>query len=350
MAMIAQRQTLQDVLAEVAVGDATLKAASLIVKRIADASVELASLIAQGRLAGEAHSAVGSNEDGDVQKYLDIFANDLFVGALRHAPVAMIVSEEMKEPLSLDHDGAFVVAIDPVDGSSNIDCNMSIGTIFSILPRLVLAADPSAHFLQTGRNQIAAGFVIYGPQTMLVLAIAGKTHVFIFDRGSGAYLLAIEALRIPKGAKEYAINASNYRHWTPPIQAFIDDCVQGTDGPLGHNHNTRWTASLVAEVYRILGRGGVFLYPADRRAGYNSGRLRHVYEANPVALVVECAGGAATDCLHAILDLKPASVHLRVPFVFGSAELVEIIVRYHADPQFSAERAPLFGRRGLIRY
>lgn len=348
--MIAHRQNLQDVLADVVAGDATLAATAWVVEHIATAAIGLASRIALGRLAGEAHCAVGSNEGGDVQKHLDIVANDLFVDAMRRAPVAMILSEEMKEPLLLDPEAGLVVAIDPVDGSSNIDANMSLGTIFSILPRLILAAEPSSHFLQTGRNQSAAGFVIYGPQTMLVLAVAGKTNVFIFDRGSGSFVLAIEALQIPKGSCEYAINASNYRHWAPPVQAFVDDCVQGAEGPLGRNYNVRWTASLVAEVYRILGRGGVFLYPADRRPGYHSGRLRLVYEANPVALIVECAGGAATDCLHNILDLKPAGVHLRVPFVFGSAELVGIIARYHADPQFSAERAPLFGRRGLIRY
>jgi fructose-1,6-bisphosphatase I len=269
---------------------------------------------------------------------------------MKLAPVAIVASEEMKEPLLLDGDAPLAVAIDPLDGSSNIDANVSIGTIFSILPRLPLARDMKEHFLQPGRNQIASGFVIYGPQTSLVLALAGQTRVFILDRRTGEFRLAIEALRIAADASEYAINASNYRHWTPSVQAFIDDCVQGAEGPLQRNHNMRWIASLVAEAYRILSRGGVFLYPGDQRAGYGCGRLRLVYEASPIAFIIAQAGGAATDCSRNILDLVPDDLHARTPLVFGSANLVQLVTRYHDDPQFSAERAPLFGRRGLIRY
>jgi fructose-1,6-bisphosphatase I len=163
-------------------------------------------------------------------------------------------------------------------------------------------------------------------------------------------VLVNSCLQIPKDSSEYAINASNYRHWTPSVQAFVDDCVNGVEGPFGRNHNMRWIASLVAEAYRILTRGGVFLYPGDQRPGYNSGRLRLIYEANPIALVVEYAGGGASDCSFTTLDMMPADLHGRTPFVFGSANLVDLIMRYHVDPQFSAERAPLFGRRGLIRY
>jgi fructose-1,6-bisphosphatase I len=351
MAKIAHKETLQNALTRFVGGDARLEPAGMVIQRIANAAVELSELIALGRLVGDGHVAVGGcNEDGDAQKHLDIVANDMFIDAMKGASVAVAVSEELREPLLLDPHASLVVAVDPLDGSSNIDSNVSIGTIFSILPRLPDAEDMKAHFMQPGRNQLAAGFVIYGPQTSLVVALAGQTNVFILDRRSGEFLLAIEALQIPKDSSEYAINASNYRHWAPSVQAFVDDCVNGAEGPFGRNHNMRWIASLVAEAYRILTRGGVFLYPGDQRPGYSSGRLRLVYEANPIALAVEYAGGGASDCSSTILDMLPADLHGRTPFVFGSANLVDLIMRYHADPQFSAERAPLFGRRGLIRY
>ena len=351
MANIAHRETLQEVLAQAVGKDVGIAPAALLIERIASAAVELAELIALGRLAGEGHAAVsGFNEGGDVQKHLDVVANDKLIDAMKRAPVAIVVSEELKDPLLLDAEAPLVVAIDPLDGSSNIDTNVPLGTIFSVLPRLAAASHMKAHFLQRGRNQVAAGFVIYGPQTSLVLALAGQTRVFILERRTGQFLLAIEALQIPKDSSEYAINASNYRHWAPSVQAFVDDCISGTEGPFGRNHNMRWIASLVAEAYRILIRGGVFLYPGDRRPGYNSGRLRLIYEANPIALVVELAGGVANDSQHNILDVTPTDLHVRTPLVFGSANPVGVITRYHADPQFSAERAPLFGRRGLIRY
>jgi fructose-1,6-bisphosphatase I len=351
MSKRARTDVLQDVLAQLARGDPALVPVAALVERIAAAAAELAELISLGNLAGEGHAAVGHfNEDGDAQTHLDVVANDLIVNALKHAPVAIVLSEELKEPLLLDAEAPLAVAIDPLDGSSNIDANVSIGTIFSVLPVLPQARDMKAHFLQPGRCQIAAGFVIYGPQTSLVLALAGQTLVFILDRRAGLFVLAIKALQVPKGVAEYAINSSNYRHWMPSVQAFVDDCVQGTEGPFRRNYNLRWIASLVAETYRILRRGGVFLYPGDARPGYSCGRLRLLYEANPIALIVEMAGGAATDSVCNILDLTPTDVHVRTPLVFGSADLVDLITRYHADPQFSAERAPLFGRRGLIRY
>ncbi len=351
MANIAHKEILQEVLAQIVSENAGLAPIALLIERIAAAAVELAELISLGRLAGEGHVAVGGfNEGGDAQKHLDMVANDSLIDAMKRAPVAIVVSEELKGPLLLNAEAPLVVAIDPLDGSSNIDTNVSIGTIFSVLPRLPAASDMQAHFLQPGRNQIAAGFVIYGPQTSLVLAMGGQTRVFILERRTGRFLLAIEALKIPRDSSEYAINASNYRHWTPSVQAFVDDCIRGTEGPFGRNHNMRWVASLVAEAYRILIRGGVFLYPGDQRPGYNLGRLRLIYEANPIALIVELAGGVANDSQHNILDVTPTDLHVRTPLVFGSANPVDLITRYHADPQFSAERAPLFGRRGLIRF
>ncbi|MHB8886665.1 MAG: class 1 fructose-bisphosphatase [Methylovirgula sp.] len=346
----ARTKDLEQVLAESVGVDPGLAPVATVVSEIAAAAIDMAELVSLGCLAGEAGAAVGSlNHDGDVQKNLDVLANDLFVNALRRAPVAAVLSEELHEPLPLTAGAPLAVAIDPLDGSSNIDTNVSIGTIFSILPSLPEVDDPKLHFLQPGRAQLAAGFLIYGPQTALVLALAGKTRIFILDRRKGRFLEAIDEVLIPKESSEYAINASNYRHWGPSIQAFVDDCVKGLEGPLRRNHNMRWIASLVAEAYRILNRGGVFLYPGDLRAGYSAGRLRLIYEANPVALIAEYAGGVATDSVRSILSLVPTDVHMRTPLIFGSTDIVNLITRYHTDPQFSAERSPLFGRRGLMR-
>jgi fructose-1,6-bisphosphatase I len=350
MLELARTKDLDQILLESESADATLVPIAAGIREVAVAAADMAELIALGRLAGEGGAAVGSlNADGDVQKKLDVVAHDLFTGALKRAPVAALLSEELAEPLMLDPDAPIVVAMDPLDGSSNIDTNVSIGTIFSFLPTVRDAAHPKQHFLQPGRAQLAAGFFIYGPQTALVLALAGRTRIFILDRRQGRFLETHETVLIPNDSNEYAINASNYRHWAPSVQAFVDDCVKGTEGPLRRNHNMRWIASLVAEAYRILNRGGVFLYPGDLRPGYSAGRLRLLYEANPIALIVENAGGSATDSVRSILSLTPNDLHARTPLVFGSSHSVDLVTRYHTDPQFSAERAPLFGRRGLMR-
>jgi fructose-1,6-bisphosphatase I len=330
--------------------DTSLGAAARVLRAIAAAAVELSVLIGLGRLYGQLGASRASiNADGDVQKELDVLANEMFVGAFRQAPVAAVVSEEISAPLVLDSAGSLAVAIDPLDGSSNIDANVSIGTIFSVLPVFAKANAAEAHFLQPGRMQIAAGFVIYGPQTSLVFAFGSdQTQIFTLDRRAGRFHQAISAPVIERESAEYAINASNYRHWEAPVRAFIDDCEQGTEGPLKRDHNMRWTGSLVADTYRILLRGGIFLYPGDQRAGYNHGRLRLLYEANPIALIVERAAGVASDGVHPVLDIVPSTIHARVPLVFGSAGPVGLVARYYSDPQFS-ERAPLFGKRGLMR-
>jgi fructose-1,6-bisphosphatase I len=351
MLEIAPARELETVLKERVGGDAALAPVADLIRAIADAAVEVAEVVALGRLAGETDAAVGRvNSDGDVQKHLDVLANNLFVNALRHAPVAIALSEELEEPLLLDPAAPLAVAIDPLDGSSNINANVSIGTIFSVLPALSGATSPKAHFLQPGRNQLAAGFIIYGPQCSLVLAFPDKTSIFTLDRRKGVFRETTETAQIPRQSHEYAVNASNYRHWGPSVRTFIDDCVKGTEGPLGCDHNMRWVASLVAEAYRILSRGGVFLYPGDLRQGYSAGRLRLIYEANPIAFIVEQAGGYASDGVRRILDSLPSDIHVRTPFVFGSANVVHLITRYHTDPQFSAEHSPLFSRRGLMRY
>ncbi len=317
-----------------------------VVRAIARTAIEVAALIARGPLAGELGKIVGDNADGDAQKALDLQANDLFLAALRQAPVALFASEENDQPIRLDADAPLAVAIDPLDGSSNIDTNISIGTIFSILP---MADDQRAVFLQPGARQLAAGFVVYGPQTTLVLTLGRGTMIFTLDRQNAAFVLTRRDVTIPEDGSEYAINASNYRHWDDPIRNYIDDCVAGADGPYGKNFNMRWIASLVAEAFRILARGGIFLYPGDARPGYGQGRLRLVYEANPLALIVEQAGGAAIDGQRRILDLTPSALHQRVPLVFGSRAKVERVARYHREPPSARKRSPLFGERGLFQ-
>ena len=328
----------------------TSAAVARIIMAIADESVAVASLIRQGPLAGELGAVAGSNNgDGDLQKSLDLIADSRFLTALRRAGVAAIVSEEQDRIEVVDAAGGLLVAIDPLDGSSNIDTNVSIGTIFSVLPITADALAANAVQGLAGHTQRAAGFVIYGPQTALVFSTGEGTHLASLDTETGSYRVTRQALHVPTGSPEFAINASDYRHWHPPVQAYIDDCVEGADGPRGRNFNMRWSASLVADAYRIFARGGVFLYPADRRKGYERGRLRHLYEANPIAFLIEQAGGAATDGVNRILDLVPTGIHDRVPFVFGSMDKVERVRRYHLDPPTNADHSPLFGTRGLLR-
>jgi fructose-1,6-bisphosphatase I len=321
---------------------------------IAKAGIQVADIVALGQLAGSVGAAMGAttgsaNFDGDAQKRLDVLANEVFTQGMRRAPVAAILSEEMAHPLALDVTAPLAVAIDPLDGSSNIDANVSIGTIFAIFPSVENAREPAQHFLRPGHEQVAAGFLIYGPQTSLVLTIGDGVQVFTLDRRAGEFRLAIPHLAVPRDSTEYAVNAANYRHWDDSIRAYVDDCIRGLEGPLSQDHNMRWIASLVADAYRILVRGGVFLYPGDQRRGNQRGRLRLIYEANPIALLIEQAGGCATDTVQRILDVKPRELHARTPIVFGSRAAVERISQYHTDPQFSAERAPLFFQRGLMR-
>jgi fructose-1,6-bisphosphatase I len=288
--------------------------------------------------------------DGDGQKELDVRSNDLLLTALRKAPVAIVGSEELAAPLILTPGAPLAVAIDPLDGSSNIDTNAPVGTIFSLLPMPAEAdAEPLAAFLQGGLRQVAAGFFIYGAHTALVISLGNGTHVFTLDRARDAFVLTGERVSIAPAAKEFAINSSNNRHWSAATRLYVEDCLAGSDGPRQKDFNMRWIASMVAEAYRILVRGGVYLYPADERKNYGEGRLRLVYEANAIALIMEQAGGAATDGNSRILELVPAGLHQRVPLVFGSRDEVAHVARYNEDPAASAARSPLFGRRSLFR-
>ena len=232
---------------------------------IAGAAAQLAEVIGLGPLAGALAAVVGDAGGGDAQKELDVRANELFLQALRAAPVAVFGSEENAEPIDLQPGAALAVAIDPLDGSSNIDTNVPIGTIFSILP-MPSSGDAASAFGQPGDRQLGAGFVIYGPQTALVLSVRTGTQMFTLDRRTGTFMLTESAMQIPGGKPEYAINASNYRHWDEPIRSYIDDCIAGAEGPGGSDFNMRWIASLVAEACRVLRRGGIFLYPARQSA------------------------------------------------------------------------------------
>ena len=317
------------------------------VRALAEAAAKVRLATRDGALgAAFADSCGSAHAQSDVQKDLDVLADAIFLDAARSAGVAFYASEELDKAVPIAGGTRLALAVDPLDGSSNIDTNVSIGTIFSILPA---GRDENRTFLQPGHGQLAAGFFIYGPQLALALTLGEGTHIFVFAAEAGAFVEAYGSLVIPPKTQEFAANASNYRHWDEAVRLYVDDCVQGADGPRGKDYNMRWIASLVAEAYRILIRGGVFLYPGDARKGYRHGRLRLIYEANPIAMLVEQAGGAATDGTKRILDLTPAELHQRTPFIFGSAKEVEKIVRYHCDPSGIGSRNPLFGNRGLLR-
>ena len=318
-----------------------------VLRAIAETARPLAHMIRRGGLAEDLDAAVGPAHDGVAQKVLDIFADEAFVGGLRAAGVRGVVSEERDEPVLLDVGGAFLVALDPLDGSNNIDANISIGTVFSVLDAPAGEFDRTA-FLRPGVNQRAAGFVLYGPQTAFVFTVGAGVHVATLDPDLDAFRMTGAHLKIPEGTNEFAINASNSRHWPAPIRAYIDDCLEGDEGPRGRNFNMRWVGSVVADVYRILVRGGVYLYSEDSRAGYEHGRMRLLYEASPIAFLIEQAGGAAIDGFRRILDVQPASLHQRTPLIFGSKDKVERIERYYSDGG-DGQEAPLFARRGLLR-
>jgi fructose-1,6-bisphosphatase I len=339
-------QPLAAYLAATAEGPRQLAAAAT-VTALAGAAAKISRLVAQGPLGGAHGAATGAaNADGDIQVALDLQANELILAALRGAPVAYFASEEENAILTLSHDAPVSVAVDPLDGSSNVDVNVSIGTIFSILP--TESAGATASFFRPGTEQLAAGYFIYGPHTALMLSLGAGVELFVLDAASGDFRLVRSGLAVPAQTKEFAINASNYRHWFPPVRTFVDDCLEGAVGPRGKNFNMRWVASLVAEAHRIFTRGGVFLYPADRRPGYEKGRLRLLYEAFPISFLVEQAGGAATDGIERILLKVPAELHQRTPLVFGSIEKVERIAGYHVDPSLVRDLPPLFRNRSLF--
>jgi len=310
----------------------------LLLEIVARACKRIAIQVNKGALGEVLGSAGSENVQGEVQKKLDIIANEVLIDANEWGGhLAAMASEEMDSIYVVPNrypKGEYLLLFDPLDGSSNIDVNVSIGTIFSVLKTQrddPQAIDPvsEADFLQPGRQQVAAGYCIYGPQTTLVLTVGNGVAMFTLDREQGAWVLTQENVQIPADTKEFAINMSNMRHWDEPVKRYIDECLQGKDGPRGKDFNMRWIASMVADVHRILTRGGVFMYPWDKREPNKPGKLRLMYEANPMGWLVEQAGGAATNGRQRILDIAPTQLHERVSVVLGSRNEVERITAYH---------------------
>jgi fructose-1,6-bisphosphatase I len=315
---------------------------------LAEASASLSELIGRGALDNKLGRVVARAGEIDEQKEIDVLANNAIAEALKTLPVAALASEESELPVAIQSDAPLLVATDPLDGSSNVDANVSVGTIFSILPRHPSSSGEAA-FLRPGSHQLAAGFFVYGPQTVLALTVGHGTQIFTLDKVTRIYHLTTRNVSIPPEADEYAINASNARHWDDPIRIYIHDCENGANGPRGRDFNMRWTGSPVADVYRILTRGGIYLYPGDRRKGFHQGRIRLVYEANPLSWIVEQAGGRASTGRDRVLDVVPTALHQKTPLICGSRDEVDRVMRIYSGQEFKGERSPLFGRRGLFR-
>ena len=309
----------------------------LLLEVVARACKSISQAVNKGALGGVLGSAGSENVQGEVQKKLDIIANEVLIEANEWGGhLAAMASEEMDGIYVVPNrypQGEYLLLFDPLDGSSNIDVNVSIGTIFSVLKKSEGgSAVTEKDFLQAGNRQVAAGYCIYGPQTTLVLTVGQGVAMFTLDREQGSFVLTQENVRIPPDTKEFAINMSNMRHWDAPVRRYIDECLQGQEGPRGKDFNMRWIASMVADVHRILTRGGLFMYPWDKREPKKAGKLRLMYEANPMAWLVEQAGGAATNARHRILDLQPTELHERVSVVLGSKNEVERVTAYHHSP------------------
>ncbi|WP_295524519.1 class 1 fructose-bisphosphatase [uncultured Pseudacidovorax sp.] len=308
----------------------------LLLEVVARACKRISLSVNKGALGGVLGTAGSENVQGEVQKKLDIIANEVLIEANEWGGhLAAMASEEMDSIYVVPNrypQGEYLLMFDPLDGSSNIDVNVSIGTIFSVLKK------PDDHpgvqegdFLQAGCKQVAAGYCLYGPQTVLVLTVGDGVAMFTLDREQGSFILTQDKMEIPADTKEFAINMSNMRHWDAPVKRYIDECLAGKDGPRGKDFNMRWIASMVTDVHRILTRGGVFMYPWDKREPEKPGKLRLMYEANPMAWLVEQAGGAATNGRERILDIQPQKLHERVSVILGSRNEVERVTKYHLE-------------------
>jgi fructose-1,6-bisphosphatase I len=308
----------------------------LLIEVVARACKRISIAVGKGALGGVLGSAGSENVQGETQKKLDVLSNEILLEANEWGGhLAALASEEMDDPHPIPHrypKGEYLLVFDPLDGSSNIDVNISVGTIFSVLrcPEGVKDPDESA-FLQPGTKQVAAGYAVYGSSTVLVLTLGDGVHQFTLDREQGNFPLTQSNLRIPEDTSEFAINMSNMRHWEAPMRRYIDELLAGKTGPRGRDFNMRWVASMVADVHRILTRGGIFIYPRDLKDPSKPGKLRLMYEANPMAFIVEQAGGAATTGLERIMDLQPQKLHQRVPVFLGSKNEVERVTAYHRE-------------------
>ncbi|MBS4016972.1 MAG: class 1 fructose-bisphosphatase [Dechloromonas sp.] len=321
----------------------------------------IARIVALGSLGeggAQAPSTGTVNVQGEVQKPLDVLSNEIFLRMNEwNGYLAGMASEEMDEPFQIPSQyqrGKYLLVFDPLDGSSNIDVNVSVGSIFSILraPQDVIDSGrdvTAADFLQPGASQIAAGYALYGPATMFVLTVGDGVAGFTLNPNLGEFLLTHENIRVPTDTQEFAINSSNSRFWEPPVKRYVDECLAGKTGARGKDFNMRWIASMVAEAHRILMRGGVFLYPRDTKDPNKPGRLRLLYEANPIGMLIEQAGGRASTGRQPMLGVQPSSLHQRIGLVFGSKTEVELIERYHHEPENREAPEPLFAERSLFR-
>lgn len=309
-----------------------------LIEVVARACKEISYAVSKGALGGVLGATETENIQGEVQKKLDVLSNEILLEANEWGGhLAGMASEEMDNAYQIPGKypkGAYLLVFDPLDGSSNIDVNVSVGTIFSVLrcPGECFSQNDALGeeaFLQPGTKQVAAGYAIYGPQTMLMLTLGNGVMGFTLDRELGSFVLTHENIRVPETTAEFAINMSNQRHWEAPVQRYVNELLDGADGPLKKNYNMRWIASMVADVHRILTRGGMFMYPKDSREPGKAGKLRLMYEANPMSFIIEQAGGAATTGTQRILDVKPESLHQRVPVFLGSKEEVERVTGYH---------------------
>lgn len=302
-----------------------------VITTITDVGKTISQLLRKGALADILGEAGNQNVQGEDQKKLDVLANDLLLDALtQNVHCAGVASEELDHATPANVDGSLLVLFDPLDGSSNIDINMAVGTIFSILPyQRQGQSSTDSDFLQAGNQQLAAGYLLYGTSTMLALTVADNVVMFSLDPDSDDYVLIEDNVQIEADTSEYAINASNYRYWRAPMQQYIDELIAGHTGVRGRDFNTRWVAAMVGDVHRILCRGGLFTYPFDTKDINKPGKLRLMYEANPMSLLIERAGGSATDAVNRILDIEPTDIHQRVPVVLGSKNEVEYVKKLH---------------------
>lgn len=308
----------------------------LLIEVVARACKTISHAVGKGALGEVLGTAGSENVQGEVQKKLDIISNEILLEANEWGGhLAAMASEEMESihPIPNRYPmGEYLLMFDPLDGSSNIDVNVSIGTIFSVLKAPEGMNTPTEQdFLQPGTKQVAAGYAVYGPQTVLVLTTGNGVNCFTLDREMGSWVLTQSNVQIPADTKEFAINASNSRHWYPPVTRYVDEMLAGKTGPRGKDFNMRWIASMVADVHRILNRGGIFMYPADLREPEKAGKLRLMYEANPMAMIVEQAGGMATNGKERILDIQPTALHQRVAVFLGSRNEVELVTSYHKE-------------------
>ena len=301
---------------------------------IVTACKAISNAVNKGALVGVMGALESENVQGEVQKKLDVISNDIMIRSNEWAGhLAGMASEEMDEPYAIPDKyplGKYLLLFDPLDGSSNVDINISVGSIFSIL-RAPVPNRPAGlnDFLQPGVKQVCAGYALYGSSTMLVLTLGHGVNGFTLDREVGEFILTHPNMTIPEDTREFAINASNRRFWEPPVQRYVEECLAGKEGPRGKDFNMRWVASMVAEVHRILTRGGIFMYPRDTKDPAKPGKLRLMYEANPMGMIVEQAGGFASTGYERILDIEPQSLHQRVPVILGSRNEVETVVSYH---------------------